>query len=485
MGTATLGVIIGNRDFFPDHLATEGRKSILDRFQGLGIEPVMLSEGEGKLGAVETYEDAKDCASLLRTNEGRIDGVLVSLPNFGDEKGVTDALRLSRLDVPVLVQAFPDDLQRLQPSNRRDAFCGKISVCNNLRQAGIPFSLTKKHVVHPADESFTEDLRRFAAICRVVKGLRRARLGVVGARPAAFNTVRHSEKLLERSGISVTTIDLSEIVASTQGLADTDPGVRAKAEDIRRYAAADEVPAEAITVMAKLALVLSEWIAANELNGTAVQCWTSIQQNLGINPCTVMSMMSEMLLPSACEVDVTGLVAMYALQLASESPSAMVDWNNNYGDREDRCVLFHCGNWAKSFLADPVIGTAPILGTVLGEDRTYGALNAPALPSSVTYARVSTDDCAGLIRAYVGEGRIVDEPLATFGNRAVIEVSNLEQLMRYVCQNGFEHHVAINRSNTADVIAEAFAVYLGWGIYHHQGPIRRGIDRDRSGPCND
>jgi len=190
MGTATLGVIIGNRDFFPDRLVTEGRKLLLERLHELDIDPVMLGESAGKSGAVETYEDAKDCASLLRTNEGRIDGVLVSLPNFGDEKGVTDALRLSRLDVPVLVQAFPDDLQRLQPSNRRDAFCGKISVCNNLRQAGIPFSLTKKHVVHPADESFTEDLRRFAAICRVVKGLRRARLGVVGARPAAFNTGR-------------------------------------------------------------------------------------------------------------------------------------------------------------------------------------------------------------------------------------------------------------------------------------------------------
>jgi L-fucose isomerase-like protein len=70
----------------------------------------------------------------------------------------------------------------------------------------------------------------------------------------------------------------------------------------------------------------------------AIQCWSSLQKNYGVNCCTIMSMMSEKLMPSACEVDIAGTVAMYALQLASGRPSALVDWNNNYGDDPDRCV---------------------------------------------------------------------------------------------------------------------------------------------------
>ncbi len=87
---------------------------------------------------------------------------------------------------------------------------------------------------------------------------------------------------------------------------------------------------------------------ANALDATAIQCWTSVQENYGCNVCTLMSMMSEKFMPSACEVDVTGVLTMYAMQLAGDTPAALVDWNNNYADDDDKCVLFHCGNWAKS-----------------------------------------------------------------------------------------------------------------------------------------
>ena len=467
MATVKLGLIVGNRDIFPDHLIAGGRADMLEAFRALDIEPVVLGEDEGINGAVETFAHAKQCAKLFQRSD--IDGVVVTLPNFGDERGISDALRLSMLEVPVLVHGYPDDLDKLDVKNRRDAFCGKISVCSNLRQANIPFTLTTKHVVTPRDESFVADLKRFAGVCRVVKGMRTARLGAVGARPNAFNTVRYSEKVLESNGISVSTVDLSEILARALVLADDDTPVRERVDEIRAYASTDAVPAEAVTKMAKLAVVLDEWIEANELDGTAVQCWISMQQNLGINACTVMSMMSEKLLPSACEVDVTGLLAMYALQLASGSPSALVDWNNNYGDEDDKCALFHCGNWAKSFLAESTMGTAPILGSVVDESRTCGALDSPALPGPVTYARITTDDEWGIIRTYVGEGRITDDPLDTFGCRAVIQVPRLQELLQHVCALGFEHHVAINRSQVADILDEAFTKYLGWETYRHQG----------------
>jgi len=250
-------------------------------------------------------------------------------------------------------------------ARRRDSFCGKISVCNNLAQARIPFTLTNKHVVHPADATFKADLAKFAAVCRTVKGLKGARFGAVGARPGAFNTVRYSEKILERYGISVTTVDLSEILGKAQKLDGGDARVKAKLSAINDYAPSPGVPDDKMVQMSKLGVVLDDFVAANNLNATAIQCWTSLQQNYGCNVCTCMSMMSEALMPSACEVDVTGALSMYALSLASQRPSALVDWNNNYGGDEDKCVLFHCGNWPKAFAPDTKIANAPILGSTL------------------------------------------------------------------------------------------------------------------------
>lgn len=464
---STIGVIFGNRDFFPDHLVTEAREDINNLFKKLRIKSVMLSGEDSKLGGVETYQEARKCAEIFKRNREEIDGVLVVLPNFGDEKGVADTLKLAGLDVPVLVQGYPDDLNKLDPVNRRDAFCGKISVANNLYQYGYKYSLTRKHVCYPDDESFILDLKKFVAVCRVVNGLKNARIGAVGARPGAFNTVRYSEKILERTGISVTTIDLSEILGNANKLSGDDRVVKEQIEKIKAYTPTGSTPDKSLVQIAKLDVVLREFVEENELDATAIQCWSSLQQNYGCNVCTSMSMMSENMLPSACEVDVTGTLTMYAMQLASGSPSALVDWNNNYADDDEKCVLFHCGNWAKSFLPDMQISNAPILGTTVGVENTYGALEGRAPASPLTFGRISSDDTRGVMKAYIGEGNLTDDELKTFGSRAVAQIPNLQGLMQHVCRNGYEHHVVMNASNTADILEEAFANYMGWEVYRH------------------
>lgn len=466
-GGSTIGVIIGNRDFFPDKLVAEARTEIIELFKTLNITPILLNENDSKLGGVEIFAEAKKCADLFKKHAAEIDGILVVLPNFGDEKGVAETIKLSGLNVPVLIQAYPDDLGKMDVVNRRDAWCGKISVCNNLYQFGIKYSLTTKHVVSPTDESFITDFKNFVAVCRVVKGMRKVRIGAVGARPGAFNTVRYSEKILQRNGISVTTVDLSEILGNANKLTADDASVKAKLEKIHAYTPVGKTPNDRLIQIAKLDVVLADFMEENYLDATAIQCWTSIQKNYGCNVCTSMSMMSENMLPSACEVDVTGTLSMYAMQLASGSPSALVDWNNNYADDDSKCVLFHCGNWAKSFLPDITMSTAPILGTSVGTENTYGALDGrtPAMP--LTYGRISTDDCKGIIKAYIGEGELTNDALNTFGNRAVAQINNLQGLMNYVCRNGFEHHVVMNASKTASILKEAFENYLGWETYVH------------------
>jgi L-fucose isomerase-like protein len=465
--STTLGVIVGNRDFFPDQLVSEARTDLASLFDRYTIRAIWVSPEDTKLGGVETHAEARKCAELFRRHRDEIDGVLVALPNFGDEKGVADVLKMAELNVPVLVQAYPDDLKQLGVSRRRDGFCGKISVCNNLVQAGIKFSLTHNHVTYPTSEDFKQDLAKFVGVCRVVNGLRGVRLGAVGARPGAFNTVRFSEKILERHGVSVTTVDLSEIIAQVDQFKDGDPAVAAKLQAITDYAPAPGVPQEKLLQMARLGVVLERWMELNAIDATAIQCWTSVQQNLGCNVCTLMSMMSESFLPSACEVDVLGVLTMYAMQLAAKSPAALVDWNNNYGDDEDKCTLFHCGNWAKSFLPDIKIANAPILGSTLGVENTYGALEGRTPAGPLTYGRLSTADCEGRIRAYVGEGELTNDELNTFGTRAVAHVPQLQDLLRYVCREGFEHHVVMTNSHSAGILAEAFENYLGWETYHH------------------
>ncbi len=467
----TLAVIVGNRDFFPDVLIAEARRDLAKLFAELDITPIWLTAEESKLGAVETWANAAHCGELFRKHRDAIDGVLVCLPNFGDEKGIADSIRLSELRVPILVQACPDDLDQFGLERRRDAFCGKISACNNLRQYGYKFTLTRDHTTAILDPRFKEDLTEFLGVCRTVKGLSRVRIGAVGARPNAFNTTRYSEKLLEASGISVNTIDLSEIFGSAETIASNDPRVKARIEQIRAYADSSAAPDDSMVKMAKFALVVDDWMQSLGLTATAIQCWSSMQKNYGVNVCTIMSMMSEQMLPSACEVDIAGVVSMYALQLAGGRPSALVDWNNNYGKDPNKCVFFHCGNWAKDFLPDIRIGTAPILGTMLGEQNTVGALAGRTPAGPVTFGRVSTDDVAGKIRAYVGDGQFTNDPLDTFGTKAVVQVDRLQSLMRRICRGGFEHHAAMTSAHCASAVTEALGNYMGWDVYHHNPPL--------------
>ena len=467
MKKTTLGIIVGNRGFFPDHLCVTGREEILRVLAEEGIEAVALGVEDTPFGSVETLADAEKCAALFKAHAGEIDGILVTLPNFGDERGVANTVRLAGLNVPVLVHAFPDEPGKMTVADRRDSFCGKMSACNNLKQYGIPYTLTTLHTVAPDSEDFRQDLRRFAATCRVVRGLRGARVGVLGARPAAFITVRYSEKLLEKAGISVESLDLSEAFGRANKLSDGDPRVKAKLDEIKAYVSTRGIPPDALSKMARFAVVMEDWIAENALVATAVQCWTSMEEFFGVVPCTVMSMLSNVLKPSACETDITGAVGMYAMALASGQPSALLDWNNNYGNDPDKGVIFHCSNLPKAFFIDARMDYQEIIAGSVGKENTYGTVVGRIRPGPFTYCRVSTDDERGVIRAYLGEGEVTDDPLETFGGYGVVHIPDFQKLLHYICENGYEHHVAVNPSQCAAAVHEALSKYMGWDVYYH------------------
>lgn len=463
------GIIIGTRAYFNSELAKDVRKQLLRTLADEGYDYVILPEDATPTGSssIETREDGLKCAELFRQNRDRIDGIIVSLPNFGFEIGIINAISVADLNVPILVQACDDENDKVDLDSRRDAFCGKISVCNNLYQYGIPFTDTTLHTYSIYSELLAKDINKFAGICRVVNGLRHARIGAIGARPAGFQTVRASEKLLQKSGITVVPVDLSEILGAARKIEDTDVELLKKLEEIKCYAVVPKEYSDKLVLQAKFGVAVERWIEANQIDAVAVQCWDSLEQNYGCAACVTMSMLGEKLLPAACEVDIAGAVSMYALTLAAQGQSALLDWNNNFAEDRNKCT--HCGNFPKSFVRNDLkLGTLGVLGRTLGKVNTFGAVYGKVTKGDFTFFRISTDDTKGTIKAYLGTGEITDDPYGMDGCIAVTKVDNLQILMKHICRNGFEHHVAMVRNDVKDILNEAIEGYLGWNLYVHE-----------------
>jgi len=465
------GIIIGTRAYFNSELAKDVRKQLLRTLADEGYDYVILPEDATPTGSssIETREDGLKCAELFRQNRDRIDGIIVSLPNFGFEIGIINAISVADLNVPILVQACDDENDKVDLDSRRDVFCGKISVCNNLYQYGIPFTDTTLHTYSIYSELLAKDINKFAGICRVVNGLRHARIGAIGARPAGFQTVRASEKLLQKSGITVVPVDLSEILGAARKIEDTDVELLKKLEEIKCYAVVPKEYSDKLVLQAKFGVAVERWIEANQIDAVAVQCWDSLEQNYGCAACVTMSMLGEKLLPAACEVDIAGAVSMYALTLAAQGQSALLDWNNNFAEDRNKCVCTHCGNFPKSFVRNDLkLGTLGVLGRTLGKVNTFGAVYGKVTKGDFTFFRISTDDTKGTIKAYLGTGEITDDPYGMDGCIAVTKVDNLQILMKHICRNGFEHHVAMVRNDVKDILNEAIEGYLGWNLYVHE-----------------
>lgn len=465
----SFGIIIATRNIFNFKLAVEARKKALEKLTQMGFEYIILPESETPTGNIEGYEDAVKCARFFKQNAEKIDGIIVILPNFGDELGVVNTIKMSGLNVPVLVQACDDDNDKVGVKERRDAFCGKLSVCNNLYQYGIKFTNTAYHTYSLDDPEFEKDVHKFAAVCRVVKGMKGLRVGAIGTRPIGFQTMRFSEKILQQSDITIVPVDMSEIIAAAEKIDENAPEVLEKVDAIQNYGACNILHKGQISKQARFGLAVEKWIEENDIDISALQCWESIEKNYGCAACVTMSMMGEKLMPSACEVDVAGTIGMYALALAAQKPSALLDWNNNFGKDRNKVVCTHCSNYPKSFFENEIeIGSLDILGTVLGQEDTFGAVKGKVAPGKMTYFRITTDDTKGIIKSYLGEGIITDDPYGMDGGIAVCEIPNLQKLMNFMCKNGFEHHVGMVRGHVADILEEAIGNYLGWEIYKHE-----------------
>jgi L-fucose isomerase-like protein len=462
--TTTFALFFGNRGFFPESLIAGARAELQEVLEARGYAALLLDAGATPYGAVETREDGLKYAEFLRQNRDAYDGVILCLPNFGDETGAVAALR--DCETPVLIQAYPDEPGKMGPASRRDAFCGKFSVMDVFCQYQLPFSAFKPHVIHPRSEQFADHLERFAAVCRVTAGMKRLTVGAIGARTTAFKTVRFDELTLQKYGITTESLDLSEVMLRVRSTSASDPTGQEKAHRLREYTSWEGVPTDAFETLVRLGVVLDEIVAEYSLDALALRCWLEIEKELKVSPCVLLSEINERGIPAACELDVCNAVPMTALALAARRPSTCLDWNNNHGEDEDECILFHCGPVPSSLMAGKGrIVEHPMFVKALGPGCAWGCNVGRIAAGPMTFSSSKTED--GKLSFYLGEGRITDGEIDKdfFGCAGVARIDDLQEKLQRIGHGGFRHHVGITTGHVAAALREAFSRYLGYEIY--------------------
>lgn len=457
----TFALYFGNRGFFPETLIAAARQEMKAAVERHGHHTLLLEEGATRFGAVESVEEGQTYARFLEQHKGRYAGVILCLPNFGDETGAIAALQ--DCGVPILIQAYPDELDKMGFSHRRDAFCGKFSVMDVFYQYKLPYTIFEPHTVHPAAAEFDRQLDQFAALCRVVRGMKRLTVGAIGARTTAFKTVRFDELTLQRYGITTETLDLSEVFLRFKSVDTAGDAYKAKLDRLKNYTCWDGVPSEAVTRMAKLGVVIDGIIAEFQMDAIAFRCWLELEKELKIAPCTLLSEINDRGIPAACEVDVCNAIMMRALGLAAQRPATCLDWNNNYGDDPDKCILFHCGPVPQSLMtAKGQVVDHPMFAKALGCGCGWGPNVGRIAASPMTFASAKTED--GKLFVYTGEGAMTADEIAKdfFGCAGVAHIPDLQRKLRIIGRAGYRHHVSMTFGRYGEALNEAFSTYLGY-----------------------
>ena len=463
MKKTTFALFFGNRGFFPESLIAGARKEMEKRIKQLGYDALMMPRAETPHGAVESVADGEKYSAWLATKRGQFDGVVLCLPNFGDETGAVAALKDA--GVPILIHAYPDEPDKMGFKHRRDAFCGKFSIMDVFCQYGVPFTAFPPHTVPLQADAFAENVHDFARVCRVVKGMKNLTVGAVGARTTAFKTVRFDELTLQRHGITCETLDLSSLISAVRGLKDDDQRVTKKSDRLRDYTNCSAVPATAMLTLAKLGVALDDVVERLKLDALAIRCWLELEMELKIAPCLLVGELNDRLIPCACEVDVCNAVTMHALRLASDRPATCLDWNNNYGDDPDKCILFHCGPVPQSLMTGKgKVIDHPMFAKALGSGCGWGPNVGRIAPTPMTFASCKTEN--GKLTFYVGEGEITKDKIADdfFGCAGVARIAHLQDKLQTIGYGGYRHHVSVTPGRVERAVREAFTRYLKYDL---------------------
>ena len=465
-GKSRFALFFGNRGFFPAELIMKAREEISSVLKKLGHEVLMMEASATRHGAVSNKEDAVKYAKFLKSNEGKYDGVILTLPNFGDESSAVEALRAA--GVPIFIHGYPDELNKMSPEFRRDSFCGKFSVMDVFYQYGMKFTALQPHVVSPVSKTFDLNIEHFDRVCRVVGGFKNMVIGAVGSRTTAFKTVRIDELALQSNGITMEVIDLVEVFARMKDLNGSSSEYKAKAERLKNYTNFGGVPGDAFDKIVRLGVVLDKLFDEWNLDAMGFRCWIELQRQLNISACVLLSEMNDRLLPVACEVDMGNAVVQYALYRASGKATACLDWNNNYGDDTEKCILFHCGSTAQSLMKSKghVVDHSMLQhDPQVGPNCSFGCNEGRIAEFPFAFGSMTTR--SGKLDFYLGDGEFTSDPIPDdfFGCGGVAKIKNLQDVLLFVGKNGHRHHLSVTPGERMVApLKEALEYYLGYNV---------------------
>lgn len=462
MKKMTFALCFGNRGFMPGELILDAREDMMKAVTDAGYDYLIMDAGATRYGAVETRDEGRLYARWLKEHEGQYDGVIFSMPIFVDENGAAEALRDA--GVPILMQAYPDEIGKLDFAHRRDAYCGKFSVTDVFTQYGIPFTVLKPHVVHPLSPAFRQNLTDFAAVCRVVNGMRRFTVGCIGARTTAFKTTRFDEIALQKYGITVESLDLSELVFRVQALPDDAIEVQRKAARLKEYTNFSLVPEGPMLTLSKIGVVIDRYIQEYHLDAITLRCWNEMETIFRVCPCVLLSELNDRGMVASCEIDLCSAICMRAMSLASETPTAVLDWNNNYGEDENKVILFHCGPVAEQLMTCKGTVTSHKMFDKQDPGSGWGCNEGRIREMPMTFSNCQTRD--GRLILYTSEGRFTDDVIEDgfFGCGGVAEIPRLQDKLLKLARGGFKHHTAVGCGHMKSVLDEAFGVYLHYDL---------------------
>ena len=462
MKKQTFALYFGNRGFMPAELIEGARDDMVKAVTDAGYDYIMMDKDATRYGAVETRDEGRVYAAWLKEHQGEFDGVILCMPIFVDENGAATALQDA--GVPILMQAYPDTIGKMDFRYRRDAFCGKFSVTDVFSQYKIPFTVLKPHVVDPLTPAFRQNLDDFAAVCRVVKGMKRFNLGCIGARTTAFKTVRFDEITMQRYGINVESFDLSELFEFVRAKKDDDEKVLAKKAKLEAYTDFSGVPEDKKIMLSKISVVIDEYIETYHLDAIALRCWNEMETYLRVCPCVLLSELNDRGIVASCEIDMCSAITMRAMALATEGATACLDWNNNYGDDENKVVLFHCGSTAQSLMKETGKVTSHKMFDKGDPGSGWGTNEGRIGAFPMTFSNCKTED--GKITIYFSEGEFTSDEIEDgyFGCAGVAEIPDLQNKLIKLARGGFKHHTTVSRGHVKAVLEEAFTTYLGYDV---------------------
>ena len=438
-----IGFVPSHRVPFNRDWAVEMRKRTIKSIKENAAEAEFVYPDENLTdgGLVTNEEDAQKTVKLFKKNN--IQGLIIGTMTFGEElPNITIAEAFDK--IPILIFGTKEGPFTSDGNRKSDSFCGTISTASGLTRRKIKFDFGG--IYFPEEKDFILDVKRFIRVSMAYDGFMGARVGIVGPRPAPFETCAINEvNLIEKFRQRIVSVNLLKLYSDINTMK-TDSRVTGAVNEVKKSYDCHLVSDDILSKIVKLELVLSDYARKEGLSGYGIQCWTSIQEEIGISPCMSMGRLTDRGIMCACEADMHGVLTMIAQYLLSlkETVPHFIDWTIQNQDNEDTLLAWHCGNAPislKCASCKPLVNSHSILGEQLGYDKSFGTAEFQLKEGKVTISRLVEYD--GKFKMLITKGDAIPDSRSLRGCWKWIKVSNLKTLYRTIIEEGFTHHASL------------------------------------------